>query len=251
MNEYFSVSNLEMTRIWHCFGNYMHKVDVLTAVNMLKASQANVIPINTHLLDEKRDLNNLQIGFAGAKLAQISQYLRIDNYILMLNINHQTTAQKAVEKTLWAYEITGEKVIKLEVLNDDLATSNDAGLIDATKRLRALNPDLILMPLLSNSYKTAKELVAHGCPLLRVMGSAIGSGKGIEDIEEFRKICSLGVPVVLDGGVSTSRDYDLARELGAEGCLINSALFTNSSDPVAYLKNFRMECYKESLPGSR
>lgn len=244
MNPVFTVNNLEITKVWHCFGNYMHKVDKKTALEMLNASKTNVIPINTHLLDHNKDPDSLQVGFAGVKISEIKDSIDLKKYKLMLNINHQISSEDAVKKTQWAYEMTGEKIIKLEVLNKDLATSNDEELIKAVQTLKQTNPELILMPLLSNNYNTAKKLVELGCPLLRVMGSAIGSGKGIENKEEFKKICTLGVPVVLDGGVNSAEDFHAAESLGAIGCLINSALFVEGRDPVAYLRKFRQDCFK-------
>lgn len=243
MNPLFEVNGIKMTKLWHCFGNYMHKVSKETAIAMLKASETNVIPINTHLLDDSKDLDSLQIGFAGVKLSDLAGDIDIEHYNIMLNINHQKTAREAINKTLWAHEMTGETLIKLEVLNKDLITSNDEGLIEAVKVLNKEAPHLILMPLLSNNYESAKKLVELGCPLLRVMGSGIGSGSGILDAEEFKKICSLPVPVVLDGGVSDADDFHLAESLGAIGCLINSALFVEGRDPVAYLGNFKEQCF--------
>ncbi len=243
MNPTFKVNNIEMTSLWHCFGNYMHKVDKETAVKMLEASKTNVIPVNTHLLSATRDPNDLQIGFAGVKLSDLEGEIELEKYHLMLNINHQKSAQDAFHKTLWAYEITHIPLIKLEVLNDDLATSNNEELIKSVSMLKKEIPELIIMPLLSNDYQVAKRLVDLGCPLLRIMGSPIGSGEGINDENEFRIICSLNVPVVLDGGVDTAKDYHAAKKHGAMGCLINSALFTQGREPVAYLRLFREECF--------
>ena len=243
MKSTFKIEGIEITKLWHCFGNYMHKVDKDTAIQMLKASETNVIPINTHLLSESKNKNDLQIGFSGVKLSDLETEIDLNKYNLMLNINHQKSAQEAFNKTLWAYAITSIKLIKLEVLNDDLSTSNDAELIKSVIMLKKELPELIIMPLLSNNYSIAKQLVDLGCPLLRVMGSAIGSGEGIKDVEEFEKICCLNAPVVLDGGVSTAQDYHLAKKLGATGCLINSALFIKDRDPVDYLRKFREKCF--------
>ena len=49
------------------------------------------------------------------------------------------------------------------------------------------------------------------------------------DKETFKKICSLGVPVILDGGIKEINDAKEAYELGATGVLINSMLFTDNN----------------------
>ena len=165
----------------------------------------------------------------------------------MANINHQRSAAAAVEKTLFAVEMTRIKTIKLEVLTDDLSTSNDAALIDAVQMLRQRRPDLRIMPLLSNDPVVAKELVDAGCPLLRVMGGPIGSGTGIDDETAFAQCCGSGVPVVLDGGIGTVEDYITARRLGAAGCLVNSMLFEQGLPPSAVLRDFVERALREPV----
>jgi len=241
VNPRFDVAGVRMTRIWHCFGNYMHQVDIETVLAMLSASQTNVLPINTHQLDQVSGRKGLLIGFGGVHFDEVAQRIGTDDMVIMLNINHQTTARASVEKTRLAHALTGERVVKLEVLNTDLRTSNNAELIEAVKELRAALPELIIMPLLHNDYASAQTLVELGCPLLRVMGSGIGDGKGIVDAQEFERICTLPVPVVLDGGVRDADDYAHAHRLGAAGCLINSALFENGTKPEKRLAQFLSE----------
>ncbi|MFG6459711.1 hypothetical protein [Roseateles sp. BYS96W] len=237
-NPLFDVAGLRMSRIWHCFGNYMHKVDLATIQRMLAASQTNVLPINTHQLSESTQRDGLMIGFGGVTFDQLAAVHPVDQMVIMLNINHQTTAEAAVAKTRLAHRLTGERVVKLEVLNTDMKTSNNAALIEAVKMLKQELPQLIIMPLLANNYDDARRLMELGCPLLRVMGSGIGEGRGIVDTQEFERICELPVPVVLDGGVRDARDYQIAHALGAQGSLINSALFVGALSPEAGLARF-------------
>jgi thiazole synthase len=230
-NPTFSCAGLNMTRIWHCFGNYMHTVDLNTVLRMLDASKTNVLPINTHRLKSLGQRDGLVIGFGDVTYDRLAAARDVRGLVKMVNINHQTSAAAAVAKTMLAVEMTGETVIKLEVLNPDMKTSNDDALIEATAELKRRNERLTVMPLLSNDLRTAKRLVGLGCPLLRVMGGGIGSGSGIADPATFGAICKLGVPVVLDGGVGRPSDLDQAIELGAEGALVNSMLFEDERAP--------------------
>ncbi len=241
INPAFDVAGVRMTRIWHCFGNYMHRVDIETILAMLSASRTNVLPINTHCLDADTGRQGLLIGFGGVQFDQLAERANVDDMVVMLNINHQTSVGAAVEKTLLAHALTGERIVKLEVLNPDLRTSNNPELIEAVRQLKIALPELILMPLLHNDFASARALVDLGCPLLRVMGSGIGDGLGIVDEREFARICDLPVPVVLDGGVRDAGDYALAHRLGAAGCLINSALFAGVATPDAELARFLTE----------
>jgi thiazole synthase len=235
---YFDCDGLRLATIWHCFGNYMHRVDLDQVLRMLSASGTNVVPVNTHLLTAKGARDDLRIGFGDVTYDRLAAVKDLSQYVLMANINHQTTASAAAEKTLVATDVTGIKSIKLEVLSEDLKSSNDAALIDVVQLLRARRPDLRIMPLQSSDPAVAKELVEAGCPLLRVMGSPIGSGAGVCDEAAFAACCQLGVPVVLDGGVGNVKDYLVAKRLGAAGCLINSMLFERERQPYEVLGDF-------------
>jgi thiazole synthase len=235
---YFECDGMKLSSIWHCFGNYMHKVDLHQVQKMLLASGSNVIPINTHTLDKSKSKDDLKIGFGDVTFDKLCSVLDTSAYHLFANINHQTTAESAVEKVKLCVDLTGFSIIKLEVLTDDLRSSNDRALIDAVTMLRTSHPDLCIMPLHSNDPIVAKELRGAGCPLLRVMGGPIGSGVGIPDEDAFAQCCALDVPIVLDGGVGSVEHYLRASELGAVGCLVNSMLFETGREPDEVLGEF-------------
>lgn len=234
----FDCDGLRLATIWHCFGNYMHRVDLDQVLKMLGASGTNVIPVNTHRLTAEKRRDDLLIGFGNVTYDGLAAARDLSDYILMLNINHQTTASAAAEKTLIAADMTGIKTIKLEVLSEDMKRSNDAALIDVVQILRTRRPDLRIMPLHANDPAVAKELVDAGCPLLRVMGGPIGSGVGILDEAAFAACCRVGVPVVLDGGIGNVKHYLAAKRLGASGCLVNSMLFEREQQPYEVLGDF-------------
>jgi thiazole synthase len=235
---YFECDGMQLSSIWHCFGNYMHKVDLNQVQKMLKVSRSNVIPINTHRLDQSRSREDLLIGFGDVTFDILSTALDLSQYHIFANINHQTTAASAVEKVKLSSELADCSIVKLEVLTDDLKSSNDAALIEAVSILRSSHPHLCIMPLLSNDPIVAKELESAGCPLLRVMGGPIGSGVGLPDEDAFTQCCSLNVPIVLDGGVGNVVHYLRARDLGAAGCLVNSMLFETEREPYEVLGDF-------------
>lgn len=213
---------------------------------LLDISGSNVLPINTHNLTPERAEQGLEIGFGGVTYKALSAKRNLASMHRVLNINHHTTSEGAFEKTKLAFSLTGERVIKLEVLSSDLKTSNDAEIIEAVRKLRGWNNELIILPLLSSDIDTARILVDLGCPLLRVMGSAIGSCQGIANAPAFKQICELGVPVVLDGGVGSAKDFHQALMLGASGVLINSMLFSSTSSPGEVMASFIAD-YKKSF----
>lgn len=227
-----------MTRIWHCFGNSMHTVDLALVRRMLHASESNVLPVNTHALSALNGRDGLIIGFGDVTFDRLRDAVPMESLVLMLNVNHQTTAAAAVDKTLRGCDLSGIDIVKLEVLSDDHKTSNNAALLEAVAVIREKRPDLIIMPLLGANLETAAALVELGCPLLRVMGSPIGSGEGIRDEKAFSAICGLTAPVILDGGVGSVEDYRQALALGADGCLVNSMLFACAATPDEVLRRF-------------
>lgn len=249
----FKCCGIDLNRVWHCFGTASHTVDLNTVIAMLETSGTNVLPINTHSLSAESGRLGLTIGFGNVLYDDLVERQDLSSMVIMLNINHQLTAKTAVNKTLWAVGLTGEKIIKLEVLQANLTTSNNRELVSAVEILRKWSPHLILMPLIGCKYDDAQRLIELGCPLLRVMGSDIGSRGGIENPKEFERICRLNVPVVMDGGIGNPNHVKQALELGAVGYLVNSALFSNSRGPVETLSTFMRElnfAFRDSLTAS-
>lgn len=243
MSNSFQCNGYQLTRFWHCFGNHNHMADLQTILNFLQHSRTNVLPINTHRLNGSRDRSGLEIGYMGFSYDTVASHINMSQYTPMLNINLQTTAQAAVDKTKLAYEMTGFPVIKLEVLDETKKFSNQDEIIKATKTLIASDKNLMVCPLFGNDLTTAKKLIDCGAPLLRVMGSGIGSCDGVTAMDTFHQICQLGVPVVLDGGIGSIQDALTALDAGAEGILVNSMLFQQEDTPSDVMKKFAKEFY--------
>jgi thiazole synthase ThiGH ThiG subunit len=235
----FKIGNRSMTRLWHCFGNQRQSCDLDAAVNMLNASKTNVLPLNTHEMKAGHERDKLQLGYSGVTLDDLALRYDVSKLHLMLNINLQTTARSTVDKTLMACEASDARLIKIEVLSAaDIDKSDDSELIAAVAELAERHPELTIIPLCSAEPSVAAELVEIGCPALRVMGSPIGSMAGIAQPEDFKLCCNLGVPVILDGGVGHIDHLIDAMALGAEGCLVNSMLFSDPRGPAAAMEDF-------------
>jgi thiazole synthase ThiGH ThiG subunit len=239
MENTFYASNLNFTRLWHCFGNSYHLAPFDIIIKMISASKTNVLPVNTHNLTKTNE-DGLELGYAGVPLSKMKEVNDISDMHIMLNINLQTTAMDAVNKTKLAFDMTGEPLIKLEVLDKKHAKSNQEEIVKAVKELTKWNSSLKIYPLFANDLTTANKLIDAGSELLRVMGSPIGSCNGITDKKTFRDICSLGAPVVLDGGIGSLSDAKEALELGAEGFLVNSMLFEQKITPFELLGDFKL-----------
>jgi hypothetical protein len=226
---------------WHCFGVKDEIVDARTALRMLDASHTALLPINCHRLNEAQPVyasgkkyGEPLIGHGTVTWDEFKHHAVNRDLVPCLNINLQTSMDAAVKLARDGYKRTGINLLKLEVLTDDLLESDDAAVIKATKLL----DDYRVMPLISANVEAAEELVDLGVPLLRVMGSPIGSARGIDNPHAVREIVSLGVPVILDGGIGYVGHALEALRLGCAGLLVNSALFTGG-DPASRLAQFR------------
>jgi thiazole synthase ThiGH ThiG subunit len=221
---------------WHCYGTPdTPPVDEVTALRMLQASRSWLLPINCHAF---RSEKKLLIGHGDVTWERFRRFPVAASCVPCLNINLQTSAEAAVELARVARDETGIDLVKLEVLNEDLRHSDVFGVIEATYAL--LQDGFRVMPLLEAVVWAADELAVADVPLLRIMGSPIGSAKGIAHPVNIREIVENGIPVILDGGIASPADAKEAMSLGCAGFLVNSCLFRDG-DPVRALGEFRRE----------
>jgi thiazole synthase len=234
-------NNQFVNSFWHCFGVKDEIVDETTALEMLAASRTKLIPINCHALDTKGPI----IGHGSVTYERLKRKPLLHNTVPCLNINLQTTAKDAVDVAEKAREMTGIDLLKLEVLTEDLLRSDDYALIEAADTL--LYRGFRVMPLLSDDWIAAKWFADRTeSPVLRIMGSPIGSGEGIRNSDRVDQIVALGIPVVLDGGIGTIAQAKQAFDLGCAGVLVNSCLFKHPRGPVEALRDFRQGLFKPS-----
>jgi thiazole synthase len=71
----------------------------------------------------------------------------------------------------------------------------------------------------------AKHLEDIGCATVMPLGSPIGSGQGINNIENLQIIIENStIPVIIDAGIGSASEAALAMELGADAVLVNTAI---------------------------
>lgn len=225
---------------WNCFGRDAHtRVDEATVLGMVAAADACLLPLNT-------DRDELVVGHGDVTWQRFRPHAERLGLIPAVNVNLRTTVKEAVAAANLGWHQSGPEggrcdLLKLEVLTDDLARSNDAACVFATEAL--LERGYRVMPLISCDPDVAIELACMhhdglAVPLLRVIGSPIGSGGGIQDPEALEQITDLGLPVILDGGVGTVRHAQEALRFGCAGFLLNSCLFTHPAGPIRRLREF-------------
>lgn len=117
--------------------------------------------------------------------------------------------------------------IKLEVIGDEhnLYPDNEATL-EAAKVL--IKDGFIVLPYVNADPILARKLGDAGCAAVMPLGSAIGSGQGVQNAHTLRlvrrAIDEFKIPMIVDAGIGTASDATIAMELGADAVLINTAV---------------------------
>ena len=71
----------------------------------------------------------------------------------------------------------------------------------------------------------ALHLQDLGCATIMPLGSPIGSGQGLSNLENIKIIIeNATVPIIVDAGIGKPSQATCAMELGADGILLNTAV---------------------------
>ena len=187
----------------------------------LKASGAEMITVaikRTNIGQDKKQKNLLD-------------YINPIDYKILPNTAGCFTANDAIRISLIAKELLNDNLIKLEVLADkETLLPNESETLIAAKELVKLG--FAIMVYTTDNIPLAKELEKIGCVAVMPLASPIGTGKGITNSENLKKIINnANVPIIVDAGIGTASDATIAMELGCDGVLLNSAI-AMSDDPI-------------------
>jgi len=151
-------------------------------------------------------------------------YIDPKKYTILPNTAGCYTAEDAVRTLRLAREAGGWNLVKLEVLGDQKTLyPNVVETISAAESLVADGFEVMVYT--SDDPIVARRLEETGCAAVMPLGNPIGSGRGLANPFNIQLIASeLKVPVVVDAGIGTASDAARAMELGADACLINTAI---------------------------
>jgi thiazole synthase len=148
--------------------------------------------------------------------------------------------ESALRVSRLAREATGTNWIKVEVIGDERTLLPDvAATIEATKRLK--DEGFVVLPYTTQDPIAARRLYEAGADTVMPLASPIGSGQGLPDFSGLQFIIEeLGgkVPIIVDAGIGSPSDAALAMELGADACLINTAI-AQAKDPLLMAEAMR------------
>ena len=159
-------------------------------------------------------------------------YIDTSRIFILPNTAGCYTADEAVRTARLAREAGLSNWVKLEVIGDEktLVPDNEARLA-ATRVL--VKEGFVVLPYTNDDPVVCRKLEDAGAAAVMPLGAPIGSGLGIQNVNNIRIIREQArVPLIVDAGVGTASDAALAMELGADGVLMNTAV-AGAQEPIA------------------
>ena len=159
-------------------------------------------------------------------------------YQILPNTAGCATADEAVRIARLARSMGLSDWVKLEVIPDPTYLFPDpVGTLEAAETL--VEDGFTVLPYIMDDPVLAKRLEDVGCATVMPLAAPIGSGQGLTHFDRIRMIVEQSsVPVVVDAGIGAPSDAALAMELGADACLINTAI-AQAADPVRMARAMR------------
>jgi thiazole synthase len=165
----------------------------------------------------------------------ILDYVDWNRYAILPNTAGCQTAEEAIRVAHLARAMGLSDWIKLEVIPDPKYLLPDPiGTLDAAREL--VREGFTVLPYINDDPILAKRLEDVGTATVMPLASPIGSGQGMVNFDQIRIIVEQArVPVVVDAGIGAPSDAALAMEIGADACLVNTAVAL-AEDPPAMAK---------------
>lgn len=228
-NKYFQ------SRLMLGTGKYKKSTDTINSINN---SECEIITVAIRRLS--LDLNKDNINFLDS----------IDwtkNWLLPNTAGSQT-AEEAIRMAFLGHELAcriGQPenfFVKLEVISDPKYLLPDPiGTLKAAQFL--IKKGFTVLPYINADPMLALHLQDLGCATVMPLGSPIGSGQGLSNLENIKIIIeNSSIPVIVDAGIGKPSQATMAMELGADGVLLNTAV-AQSKNPgkMAYAMNLAVK----------
>ena len=180
-----------------------------------------------------------RVNIADRSKESLLDYIDTSRYFLLPNTAGCYTADEAIRTARLGREAGLSNWVKLEVIGDErtLFPDNEA-LLEATRVLAG--EGFVVLPYTTDDPIVCRKLEDAGAAAVMPLGAPIGSGLGIQNINNLRIIREFArVPLIIDAGVGTASDAAVAMELGADGVLMNTAI-AGAQDPVAMAEAMRL-----------
>ena len=175
------------------------------------------------------------------------QHIARPNIQLLPNTSGTRNAQEAVFAAKMAREAFGTNWLKLEIHPDPRYLLPDpVETLKATEQL--VKEGFVVLPYCQADPVLCKRLAEAGAATVMPLAAPIGTNKGLRTFDFLQIIIEeASVPVVVDAGIGSPSDAAKAMEIGADACLVNTAISV-AGDPVAIARAFKkaVECGREA-----
>ncbi|ACZ38930.1 thiazole synthase [Sphaerobacter thermophilus] len=180
-----------------------------------------------------------RIDFDDPKSRSILEDIDWSRYHILPNTAGCATAEEAIRVARLARSMGLSDWIKLEVIPDPKYLLPDpVGTLEAARVL--VDEGFVVLPYINADPVLAKRLEEIGTATVMPLGSPIGSGQGLPDFRQIQIIIEqANVPVIVDAGIGAPSDAALAMELGADACLINTAI-AQAKNPAGMARAMRL-----------
>lgn len=165
-----------------------------------------------------------RIDFDDPKSRSVLEDVDWTKYTILPNTAGCQTAEEAIRIARMARAMELSDWVKLEVIPDPKYLLPDPiGTLEAARVL--VDEGFVVLPYIGADPILARRLEELGTATVMPLGSPIGSGQGIINIEAIKIIIEqANVPVVVDAGIGVPSDAAQAMEAGADAVLVNSAI---------------------------
>lgn len=166
-------------------------------------------------------------------------HLDPQRYLILPNTSGARDAEEAVRIAKLARAASGWTWVKLEVTPEPHYLLPDpVETLSAARQLVKLG--FTVLPYMNADPVLARHLEDAGCAAVMPLGSPIGTSRGLRTREQVAIIVEqAGVPVVVDAGLGLPSHAAEAMEIGADACLVNTALAI-ADDPVEMGRAFAL-----------
>src|SRR5438034_6866834 len=180
-----------------------------------------------------------RVNISDRSQPSLLDYIDTSKYFVLPNTAGCYTVDDAVRTAHLAHEAGLSNWVKLEVIGDErtLFPDNEA-LVEATRIL--VREGFVVLPYTTDDPVVCRKLEDAGAAAVMPLGAPIGSGLGIQNVNNLRIIREFArVPLIVDAGVGTASDAALAMELGADGVLMQTAI-AGAQEPVAMAEAMKL-----------
>ncbi|MBN8544165.1 MAG: thiazole synthase [Alphaproteobacteria bacterium] len=179
-----------------------------------------------------------RVDLSSVKDEKLHDAIDPQKYTYLPNTAGCYTAEEALRTLRLARELGGWTLVKLEVIGDKQSLlPNMEETLKAAPLLVKDGFDVMVYTL--DDPALCKELEARGCCAIMPLAAPIGSGLGITNPSNIRRIVEQSdVPVFVDAGIGCPSDAVQAMELGCDGVLMNTAI-AEAKDPVLMARAMR------------